>query len=387
MTTYRARWVLPITSPPIAGGWLEVDSRGTVIGMGDAKPPSNAIDLGDTAILPALVNAHTHLEFSDLAGPLGHRGISLADWIELAIQSRLHRDEKVVGETIAHGIAMSRSVGVGLIADIATPPNVFAGTVNATQVVAFPEVIGLSPERSAQRFTAARDLQADGISPHAPYSLGRGDIDRVVDLAITENRNVAMHLAESPDERELCFGASGPFARTLRRIGAWREDVFPWQTETDWCGVVGTLSRAPRSLIVHGNDLTEKELRCISAHRQLTIVYCPRTHDYFGHPRHPIERAWGLGIRVALGTDSLASNPDLSIWSEVQFLFKERPDLNALKILAAATMDGADAIGCPSRGRIEVGSRPGLIQVPTSADDVVQLCKGFADSVQPQLIG
>lgn len=338
------------------------------------------------AILPSLVNAHTHLEFSDLPDRLGHPGISLADWIMLAIQARINRDDSKIQATMRSAVAASRNVGVGLIADIATPPNVLDGAIGPTEVIAFAEVLGLAASRFEERFETARSIDTGGISPHAPYSVQRRDIDRIIQQAIDSRQTVAMHLAESPDERELCFGQGGPFAQTLRGIGAWRDGMFPWHDDSDWCGVIESLSRAKNALLVHGNDFNENELRCIASHRNLTIVYCPRTHHFFGHRPHPIGEAWRRGIRVAIGTDSMASNPDLSIWKEVQFLLGHRPDLDPQSILASATLHGADSLGRGDKGRIEIGARPGLVHVATHADDVPSLIADFAESAPPRFI-
>jgi cytosine/adenosine deaminase-related metal-dependent hydrolase len=193
------------------------------------------------------------------------------------------------------------------------------------------------------------------ISPHAPYSTPWTLIRSCVELARAQDRPLAMHVAESPDERELLLHGSGPFADSLRSIGVWQEGLFPWgpQPVTE---LIRMLGRAPRGLIVHGNDLQVDEMDALAGYPNLTVVYCPRTHDFFRYPPHPVGQLLAVGVRVALGTDSRASNPDLSVWGEVQFLLKHRSDLDPHAILTMATVNGAQALGRPELGGLCEGN-------------------------------
>src|SRR5690606_30197764 len=127
------------------------------------------------------------------------------------------------------------------------------------------------------------------------------------------------------------------------------------------------LSQAPAALVVHGNDLKPAELDFIDQHRTLTVVYCPRTHAFFNQPRHPFDVLLRRGAAVALGTDSRASNPDLSVWNEVRWLLEHRSDVDWQAGLAMATIHGADALQRGDLGRIEPGAASGLIAVPGAA--------------------
>ena len=415
--TIAARWILPMTSAPIQGGWIQMLGN-RVIEVGRGRPPQGAEEWGDNAILPGLVNAHTHLEFSDLKQPIGSPGMPLADWIGQVIEVRRNSDEGTRQAAILHGLAESQAAGVRLIGEISTPAGIDTGRpgkdtgrpgkdtgplgndagsppkvtqtddgvatkdTDTPELVRFAEVIGLTRPRWEERFAAAvahQDrYQHGGWSPHAPYSTAREAIDRCVRQSVQTGRGIAMHVAESADERQLLERGSGPLAESLRGLGVWREGLFPWPPDP-LLALIESLAEAPWALLIHGNDLRDDEIGCIAKHDNLSVVYCPRTHAYFGYPPHPVDRLLRAGIRVALGTDSRASNPDLILWSEVRWLLRHRGDLDPQTVLRMATAAGGDALGRPEFGRFEPGAQPGCCRLETDASDLAGLWSDCAE--------
>src|SRR5262249_32105735 len=148
-------------------------------------------------------------------------------------------------------------------------------------IVALRECIGLSPERISAQLVAAREFLEHrrqvprGLSPHAPYSVHPDLLRDLVDLSREHRSTVAMHLAEPPEGRQLLGDKRGPFVEFLKRVGVWRDDVFGGRETLD---VLRELSRAPRALVVHGNDLSPPELVFVAVRENLSVVYCPRTH-------------------------------------------------------------------------------------------------------------
>ncbi|QEG01222.1 Aminodeoxyfutalosine deaminase [Stieleria maiorica] len=387
-TIYVAAWIFPISRPPINGGYLRVIGD-QIVEIGSVRDPGfrrqDVIDLGEVAVLPRMVNAHTHLEFSDCQSPIGQPGIALAEWIGKVIAARGVATEDQRNARIRDGIAESAGSGVGLIGDIATTPSQYPSDTDTT-IVSFAEVLGLSDIRAAERLESAEKHAASlplnpsvkfAVSPHAAYSTPPELVRRCVELAVQTGATLAMHVAESPDERELLRFGSGRFADALRGAGLWPEGVFPWKGHQPVWDLIDAIARAPRALLIHGNDLQDDEIERIACHPQLSVVYCPRTHDFFGYDAHPVQTLLGAGVRVALGTDSRASNPDLSVWKEVQFLLNQRPDLDPHAVLEMATLAGADALlGAGSRsGRIEAGKTriPSLVSIPTTAKRLDQV--------------
>lgn len=362
----------------------------TVLEIGRGQPPGpgsdrRRIDLGDAVLLPRWVNAHTHLEFSGLSAPIGTPGIALSDWIRQVVAARAGESLAARQHAVARGIEELRDSGTRLAADIVTPPCTPPPSAAATQreleVCLLPEVIGLSATRSDERQAAAVGLMqqypAAGISPHAPYSTRPQAIQWCVEMARRSGVTLAMHVAESPAERRLLTRGDGPLAAVLREMGVWQPDIFPWGGRP-FHDLIDRLAAAPRGLIIHGNQLTDAEIDRIARHPNLTVVYCPRTHAFFDYQTHPVARLRSAGVRVALGTDSRASNPDLNLWGEVRFLLSRRPDLPPAAVLEMATWAGAQALGYQHVGQIQIGCRPGFCTVPTSAATVSRLYEDLA---------
>lgn len=386
--TLRARWVVPITTPPIENGFVEI-AGGRIVRIGAVTPDTPAShDLGDAAILPGLVNAHTHLEFSDLTVPIGQPEMELADWIVEVVQSRASRngDEDDVANAsqnaIEQGAMEAAQSGTALIGEIATTP--WQSPAADVKILSYAEVLGLSPTRAAERFDAAAahaelHRQAAGISPHAPYSTPPELIARCVDFAAQTGCPLAMHVAESPGERELLRHGSGPFAHSLRELGLDLRGKFPWQYRSPILWLIDLLARAPAASIVHGNDLSGEEIERIASHPSLSVVYCPRTHAYFGHGPHPVADLLAAGINVGLGTDSKASNPDVQLWREVKFLLNHRQDLAPTSVLQMGTQGGATAMQRDqSYGALLPGRAATFAVVPTNAMDTASLYADFA---------
>ncbi|WP_372723774.1 amidohydrolase family protein [Novipirellula sp.] len=384
---FAARWIFPVSSPPIHGGWVRMD-RQQIVEVGQGAAPTDAEDLGDVALLPGLVNAHTHLEFSDCDAPIGEPGIALYRWVGQVITARQSATGQAKAAAIAKGLQESFDAGVSLVGEIATLPSEYPSQSDfppqnqSPELITFAETIGLSQQRGDERFAHTEQhvqTQPDGgISPHAPYSTSRPLIERCVQLACQTNRPLAMHVAESPAERQLLCDGSGPFAETLKQLGVWDASLFPWGGQPfEW--LIDQLAKAPYGLLVHGNDLQVSDIEKIANHPSLSVVYCPRTHHFFGYPPHPVHAMLERGVRVALGTDSRASNPDLNLWREIQFLLNQRPDIDPEEVLGMGTIWGADAMGRFRHGRLQRGSFARFNLVSTSAKTLQGVYRDFAE--------
>jgi len=366
---FKARWLLPVEGEPIDGGAITVQN-GRILAVGAHEPGTPAQDLGDVAILPGLVNAHTHLEFSDLETPLGERGMSLPDWIRLVIARRL-RDSSLerAERASARGLEESQTCGVVALGEIATS-GWAADAQPPGDVTAFLELIGISSERSAERLAAAEQFlsPADrkfrpGLSPHAPYSVHPDLLAGAIALAKWHNAPLAMHLAESREELELLRTGGGPFRTLLEDLNVWNPAGFrPGSRPLEF---LEQLAQAPRSLVIHGNYLDREELAYAAAHRDtMSVVYCPRTHDFFGHSPYPLAEMVVSGVAVALGTDSRGSNPNLSLWEELQFVAARHPSVSPRRMLELGTLAGARALGIDcDLGSLVPGKRADFIAV------------------------
>lgn len=366
---YRFGWLFTMDGTPIQDATVTVEGD-QIVSIEEAGIWPDVIDLRDWAVMPALVNAHTHLEFSNLDHPLGTEGMAFSQWIPEVIRYRQGFGENLAQEkalAIRAGLKQSAGFGVGVVGEIATLPLAEAAYDRSdVHVVSMLETLGLDPELIEQRKQQATE-HADyrwssssvtsALSPHAPYSTSWELIDHCVALSQEYQLPLAMHLAESLEELELLESGTGPFRTILENMGLFRAADFPGGCKP--ANYIERLSSAYRAMVVHGNYLGEKGMEILHQHADtMTVCYCPRTHAFFHHPEHPIETLLADGIRVVLGTDSRSSNPDLNLWAEVQAVHQKFPDIAAEQLLTMVTSDAAFALGVEeSFGSIEPGKR------------------------------
>jgi cytosine/adenosine deaminase-related metal-dependent hydrolase len=361
--TLRARWVLPGDGPPLEGGTVTVTGS-RVAAVEPAGRRRADLDFGEAAVLPGLVNAHTHLDLGALRGRLPPPGGDFTAWLRAVIDYRRSSSTEEWLAAARAGVAESLRAGTTLVGDISTggvsSEALAAGPLRATS---YFELIGLTRPRARQAWADARawlrrqavtDTYRPGLSPHAPYTVRRG----LFRLAARTGLPLAVHLAETRAELELLVSQTGPIRQFLESLGAWDPDglvpALGWTTDL--------LARGGPLALAHGNYLEGPPARAV-------VVYCPRTHAYFGHPQHPFAALLRAGGRVALGTDSLASNPDLSVLAEMRFLWKHRrADLDGPTLLRMGTTWGAEALGWGHAvGTLRPGYFADLLVIPPAA--------------------
>lgn len=305
---------------------------------------TGAIPLGRVAMIPGLVNAHTHLEFSLLTEPIPTAG-RFTDWIRAVVKYRREHPD-IAPQAIRRGLEECWRSGTTLIGDIATTGWTADDYLSCSFAgIVYQEILGLGDERTAAQCELAQTIAAEfpplfGLSPHAPYSVHPNLFRTAIELANEHARPIAMHLAETPAEIELLAQRTGEFREMLTDFGIWRDGLFAPKP----LNYLRRLAEAPRALVVHGNYLDETELQFLADNRHLTLVYCPRTHAAFGHKPHPWRRLLELGGAVAIGTDSRASNPDLSLFAELQFLAARHSEVSHVDLLRLGSTAGRVAL-------------------------------------------
>jgi cytosine/adenosine deaminase-related metal-dependent hydrolase len=347
-TVYQARYVFTGDGEPVP--------QGLVVVRGDAldyvgRPDGRNVDAAfpHAAITPGFVNAHTHLELGGLAGKLGPPE-SFPDWLRQVVAFRRSQSAEQLLDAVATGIRQSLQAGVTLIGDIATA-GLSLPLLSRSPLAAlvFCELIGMMPHRARQSMRAAQQWLAavrasprcrPGLSPHAPYTVRAALLKRVGQLAHRRNLPVAIHWAESNEEIEFLSGKPGAMRDFLREMGAWDETREP--EELGSIDVLRSVLGGVRTLLVHANYLDPSEL---VPNRSWSVAFCPRTHAYFGHADHPFPRMLQAGINVCVGTDSLASNPDLSVLEELRFLHRCGVLRDGAALLRMGTSAGARALG------------------------------------------
>jgi cytosine/adenosine deaminase-related metal-dependent hydrolase len=371
--TLTARWLFPVSGPPFERGTITIS--GPLIQAVEPHGRRHAdLDLGNVAILPGLANAHTHLDLAGLKGKLQPTP-DFVQWLRGVVQYRRSLSPLQAVNDIRAGIAECIRHGTTLIGDIASQgwswPILAQAPVRA---VVFYELLGLPKDRAEISESQARRWLEEhpatptcrrGVSPHAPYSVRSSLFEAAFQIARTHQVALASHVSETSGELELLRHRRGPLVAFLSDLGVWDPGGLIHDAET----LIQQQSNDFNLLVIHGNYLELDRLP--KSWGKTTVVYCPRTHAAFGHAPHPFREILAAGGRVALGTDSLASNPDLNLLAEARFIRQRFPDCPGDLLLRMLTLSGAEALGWDQEtGSLAAGKSADLIVLPLPARDV-----------------
>jgi cytosine/adenosine deaminase-related metal-dependent hydrolase len=334
------------------------------------------LDLGEQILLPGLINAHCHLDYTMLRGRIP-RQESFNDWI-LAINT--------------HKAALLENDYLTAIADGFSEAQNF-GTTSIVNLEAFPELLPRlrrSPLRTwwcAEMIDIRRPVSVHevaeqlcrwfrshpewfggiGLAPHAPYT---ASAQLYADAsAISQKRDLLLttHLAESREEMQMFRDATGPAFEFLKSIGRPMDDCGK---ETPLSFLLSRQAIGERWIVAHLNELTAKDFDLLARSEKFSIAHCPRSHTFFGHAFFAMQKLRALGFNICLGTDSLASNSSLSLFSEMRELLRKEPWLSPREVVEMATINGASAIGqAESLGRIHPGFSADLIAIPAAKSE------------------
>jgi cytosine/adenosine deaminase-related metal-dependent hydrolase len=367
--TYTARWIVPVSSEPLEGGTITVE--GTTIAAVEPKGVRTPdVDLGNVAIIPGLVNCHTHLDLSGARGKIPPTNPEhFTDWLKGVIAYRRSRTPEQTQADIREGLAECLRYGTTLVGDITAGGASWDALVVAQlRAVAFLELIGLKLERAEVSRHKAEAWMNEGesnfcrraLSPHAPYSVHKDlfvEAGRLCRLFENGKRPLAIHLGECREEIDLLHRKHGPFRAFLESMNVWDREGL----SDDFASIMKCCDFGQPKLFIHMNHVAPSA----RIPRNSTCIYCPRTHAAFGHPRHPFREFQARGVRVALGTDSLASNPDLDLLAEARFIHSIRPEVPCEELLRMATLTGAEALGwADETGSLEVGKSADFVVLP-----------------------
>ncbi|GIW76354.1 MAG: chlorohydrolase [Phycisphaerae bacterium] len=342
----------------------------------------------DGLLMPGLINAHTHLELSDFSPPRDR--LTFVDWVlYLRRQTKSHQADHlqtIIQNGVRRGIAESLRFGITCVGDIAQYPNWVRPVLSAGPIrsVSFGECLGLGPRecRFDDLLSQALDQKnrsvrmAVGVSPHAPYTVDERGYKKVAALT---GYPVCTHLAELEDESAFVSDRSGRLRDLYDRLG-----IDPGMVKTGVSeGVIEWVLRrsGPGWLLVHVNYCSDTDIALIKR-SQASVVWCPRTHDYFGHPPHRWRQMTDAGISVAVGTDSLLSSPDLNVVEDLRFLYAQNPQIEPQVLWSCVTVQADRALQWGKHirssstvstntglGRIEPGAMADLIAFPTRSHD------------------
>jgi cytosine/adenosine deaminase-related metal-dependent hydrolase len=354
-------------------------------------------------LLPGLVNAHCHLDYTGMAGQLPPPKTFL-NWIPQMLAAKSAWSFSDYARSWLNGAKMLLQTGTTTVADIEAVPELLPEVWDATplRIFSFLEMTGVRSKREPKEIlgdsiekinSLAHPRCRAGLSPHAPYSTSPELLRLCAEVAREKNLRLTIHVAESADEFEM-------FARA-------RGKMFDWlarnQRDNSDCGLGSPVEHLERAgildenfLAVHANYLAENDFDLL-AKRNASVVHCPRSHDYFRHEPFPLGKLLKAKVNVCLGTDSLATvrktgnqKPELNLFDEMRAFLKMNPEISANQILQMATMNGARALGLANQiGEIFENAFADLISIPfagkiSAADEAAT---NFSGHVNSSMIG
>lgn len=370
MKALVAPFVFPISQPPIKDGALVLEEE-RIVAVGDAKEllakykdvKKDQIEkFPGSVLMPGLVNAHTHLEFSGLRDSTTAHS-PFTDWVREVTQGQVSLSLEEKSEAAQAAVQRLIAGGSTTIADHRHQTSRWLSVAGPLRQVIFWEVLGANATRAREGLTSARRSAEElggNPSPHSLYAVHPETLD---EMALRQSHDPilqSVHLLESSDEENFFRQQSGPLANYVLERGG--ELSLPFSSPVQWLATRGLLNR--HLLLVHCNYLNDAEIQLLQE-TGAGVIHCPGSHLFFGHKRFPFEGLQKRGIPVALGTDSLASNEDLSMFQEMR-LFKENfQGLGAEDILEMVTRTSARLLQKDHEiGTLEKGKKADVIAVP-----------------------
>jgi aminodeoxyfutalosine deaminase len=379
----RARIVLPISQPPIENGAVLIsENRIARVGQWNDFSPEMAgekvFDLGETILLPGLINAHCHLDYTDMAG-LWPPPKKFTDWIPLMLAAKAEWSYTDYARSWLNGAQMLLESGTTTVADIEAAPELLPEVWDSTplRVFSFLEMTGVRTRRDPREILRAavekmnslsHERNRVSLSPHAPYSTSPELLRLCVEIAREKKLRVATHVAESDQEFEMFARARGEMFHWLERNGRDMSD----------CGHGSPVRHVERAgllgesfLAIHVNRLASGDAELLGKNH-VHVAHCPRSHDYFRHPPFPRKELNQAGVNVCLGTDSLATmrvekkeKPKLDLFEEMRLLAANDKTVSPKEIIQMATVNGAKALGMSELiGEISENAFADLIAIP-----------------------
>ena len=377
-TTYAARWVLPIDGPPLENAEVVVEDGLIVAVRLRRTPAAECRDFGEAALLPGLVNAHSHLEYTALRGFL--EDVPFFPWIRAltAAKASLSPEDWLWSarlgalECAASGITtLGDNTDAGVTMQVLSESGLRGTVYQEVFGIDDREPIGPIMDALVAKIAVHRRLASDrvvvGVSPHALYTLRPALFAALNTYTQTEHLPTSIHVAESPAESALTERGEGPFAEMYARRGiSW---TAPLTTPTAYAQSLGALG--PHTLAVHCVHQTDADTALLAA-AGAAIIHCPKSNAKLGAGVAPLARWLRTdGLRVGLGTDSAVSNNSLDLWEEMRFALllsravtEDAEAVTARDVLRLATLGGAEALGLSDRiGTLTPGKSADLVAV------------------------
>ena len=332
-TIYSARWVLPVSAPPIENGAVAIEDQ-HIVGVGphadivERFPEFHVEALGEALILPGLINTHTHLELTALRGYLENEETDFFAWLRKLTIARIERmTPEDIRVSATWGACEAVRAGITCVGDASDSAMVVVLALRDVGLrgVVYQESFGADARLVTENFEKLKhkvhelrgvesDLVRVGVSPHSPYTVCGPQLELIAELAHTERLPLMIHAAESEAEALFLREGCGPFAEGLaRRSIEWKVAGVSTVQYLKQIGILDT-----RPLLAHCirvDDLDIQTLRETAS----KVAHCPKSNAKLGHGRAPFAKFLDAGLAVGLGSDSVASNNTCDIIEEARF--------------------------------------------------------------------
>lgn len=370
----RSRLVVPMEGAPISDGAVVVEGKKiTDVGRFEEvnlRHTGEVLDLGEQVLLPGLINAHCHLDYTMLRGQIPPQK-SFTDWIRAINASKAALSEVDYVASIDAGLAEAQKFGTTTVLNLeAFPkllPRISRPSLRAWWCAEMIDVREPVPVREVAEtlrgfLSHSEWLGGFGLAPHAPFTASAQLLSAACEISRKYHVPITTHVAESHEEMQMFRDANGPLYDFVKSMGRPMDDC---RGNTP----IGTLMQSQeldeRWILAHLNELTEGDFDLLSRAERFHVAHCPRSHTFFGHAPFELRRLRRLGFNICLGTDSLASNSSLSLFAEMRELLRKEPWISPRKVLSMVTVNAAHAIGHgDSLGRISPSFQADLVGIP-----------------------
>lgn len=373
----RARLVVPMRRPPIEDGAVRVEGS-TIMQVGSFKEMTGANemqDLGDVVLLPGLINAHCHLDYTGLRHALKYRG-SFTGWIRSINAMKRQQEPADYARAVIKGRRELLRHGTTSVLNLEAFPELLPGLASSPLKVWWCyEMLDLRRRETTGELIdgalrllepAEEEPGGYGLSPHAPFTASKALYQMTMEFHQAHpDCQLTTHLAESVEELEMFRDGSGEMHDFLASLGRDMSDCGG-TTPVQWFAKAGLLRKDVPWIIAHLNEWTEADrpwLEAAPGH----VVHCPGTHAYFQRTSFRHAELRGMGWNICLGTDSLASNERLDLFREMRIFRNENPPVDPETVLEMVTLNPARAMGQAGRlGQLSPGAAADLIAVPVA---------------------
>lgn len=374
----RAQTVVPVSAPPLENGAVAINGAGRITAVGPfaevaaAEPGAEVIDLGARALLPGLINAHCHLDYTTLRGAIGPQK-TFTRWITRinALKRQMTDDDYLAA--IARGFEELRLWGTTTVCNLEAFPELLPRMPRPPlRTWWFLELIDIRSRVPSEELLARALsfferhegwLGGFGLNPHAPYTASKELFQLCAECGGESGMPLSTHIAESADEEAMFRHAKGEMYEFFRDLGRPMGDCGK---ESPFSSAVSRGLIGPGWLLAHANELDDADFDRIAATPgEWHIVHCPRSHAFFQHRRFPWQRLEAAGVTLSLGTDSLASNDSLSLFAEMQTARQANPELTSETLVKSVTTHPAKALRKSGElGELTPGAHADLIALP-----------------------